>query len=138
MTTHDSLKPEPQSRDYTIATDRLIRILAAGRNKSARFIRKKKKFEYSRIKRQVSLVETDSTKDELFHRRFARRRSSSTFLAISVSRIDFAISIASVFPCVCDKIIRTASRIKRLIRLRAVARLSTRVETINAKRENFS
>jgi hypothetical protein len=67
MAPHNPPKREPQSVDYTIALDRLVRIFAARGTKPARTVGEKHILQDSGIKREVALVETDRFKNKNFH-----------------------------------------------------------------------
>ncbi len=58
VTATNSLYPQRQSSDYTIALGRFIQVLTARRGKPARAVREKRK---------IFLVETDKRKEKVFH-----------------------------------------------------------------------
>lgn len=138
MTTNDSLQSQPQSVNYTIALDSLIRILAACGMKPAGSIGLPDRFYHSCIWRNIPLIETDTTEYQRFHTNTAACThicSTMTCTACCVSTAILpGIRIQSIF-CLSRGIYkRTDSLIKRRNRFLYTARLSNDDGTIIAQR----
>lgn len=139
MASDDPFHSEPQSMDYTIAFECLIRILAAPWRKATCFIRQKQKLEDPRINRQVPLIEPDCMENQEFHdsifNRVRRSRTHAFTEANSSPNPFFTINTPSHPGVTSGRASRTDSRTSRRSRFRPTARLSTLTGTINANRD---
>jgi hypothetical protein len=60
VTSDDPFHAKPQSIDYTIARDRFVCVLTAGRGKPANTTDWQNFPDNSRVKRKIALIETDT------------------------------------------------------------------------------